>query len=214
VRFATRGEAGRRIAERIGAADGPSPSVVLGVGHGGFEVALACARRLGLPCGWIAVAHLGLPWRRDCPFGAITDDGHAYFDDEVVADHALGAREVSTVVRLAVAALRRHRPTPAPAALGLGGRPVLVVADALSTGYRALAAARAAAAAGASRVTLAAPCSAADGAARVTAASLPLVSLSIDDGPRFDPGAIYGRAIAPLGHERPRAAAARPGQLG
>jgi putative phosphoribosyl transferase len=194
VTFPDRHEAGRRLAERVAEVPSIVPTLLVGVHPGGIAVASACALRLGLPSGGCGAAHLRLPWRPAIPFGALTDDGHRYLDAEVVADHSLAPREIDEVAGRAWHTPAGERP-PRPR---LARQAVLVVADGLSTGYRALAVAAAAQAAGAADVTIAVPCCAADAAARVAAAGIRLVSLFVVDGPRFHLGAWYGDDGAPI----------------
>jgi len=166
--------------------------IVIGVDRGGLEVAAACARALRLPCHRCSTRHLGLPWRPPLPFGAVTDDGYHFVDAEVAADHALAPSEIAALVRSA----REAAGFSPPRRPSLAGRSVLIVGDALSTGYRALAVAASVKAAGPADVTIVAPCCAADAVARVAAEGIRLVSLHVADGPRFDADSFYDRRSA------------------
>jgi putative phosphoribosyl transferase len=192
VKLSNREESGRLLAEPI-AGLGLDRSIVVAIGEDGLTVARACAGALAAPLGWYGAAALRLPWRPSLSFGAVTDDDHHYLDAEVVADHCLGTREIAAVARAALPLLRAARPRRPD----LVGRAVVLVADALDTGYRALAVARAARAAGAAHIAVATPCAARDAADRVAASGLVTISLVVSDAPRFDADAFYPPAALP-----------------
>jgi putative phosphoribosyl transferase len=186
VRFASRLDAGKKLIDPIAQMKLSEP-VIVGASASARAVAQGLARGLGVPSGVYGASHLALPWRPALPFGAITDDGHTYLDPEVVADHSLGPVEIAEVSEEALAGLRRRRPRRP----SLAGHTAVVVVDALSTGYLALAVAEAARAAHASSVVVAAPCAAQDAAERVIATGLTFVALVTSDGPRFDASFFY-----------------------
>lgn len=181
--------AGRLLVEPVRAV-GPGDVAVLGLGDKGAAVAAPLAAALGRPASRLRVGALTLPWRPRVTFGAVTEDDHHYVDPDIVADMALGAREIAQIARAAQAALRAAGgPAGWPP---LQGRAAIVVGHALSTGYRALAAAAAAKARGASSVIIAAPCAAGDAAERIAAAATArLVTLHVSERPRFHSADFY-----------------------
>ena len=186
--FANVEEAGGLLAEGV-AGLGLSDAVVLAVGDDGLPMARSIAARLGVEKGRLGVAHLCLPWRTTLAFGALTDDDHHFVDPVVATDHSLGAREIAQIARDLLPVLREG--TPASRAERrplLTGRVAVLACGWLSTGYRALAVAAAARAAGASDVVVASPCAARDAFVRVEASPAKMVVLDVYDGPRFDPG--------------------------
>lgn len=141
--FRDRIDAGRILAERLGAYKGRTP-LVLGIPRGGVVVAAEVARRLDGVLDVAVARKLGAPGSTELAIGAVTADGKRFLNEELV--HALGVPatylEAETAVQMAEArrrqeSLRKLRPG-APVA----GRVVILVDDGLATGATMLAAVR------------------------------------------------------------------------
>lgn len=165
-RFRDRVDAGRRLAERLGAYAGRRDVVVLALPRGGVPVAVEVARTLGAPLDVLFVRKLGLPGHEEYAMGAIARGGVQVLDEDVVRRHGLGPADVAAVVHRETAELRRRelryrgdRPFP-----DLRGRVVVLVDDGIATGATMRAALAAVAKAGAARIIVAAPTVAADAA--------------------------------------------------
>jgi predicted phosphoribosyltransferase len=158
-RFADRVEAGRALAERLGAYAGRDDVVVLGLPRGGVPVAAEVARALAAPLDVLLVRKLGAPAQPELALGAIAEDGVALVNDDVLRGFGLGpdavdraiARERPELDRR-LAAYRGGRE-----AVPLAGRVAVVVDDGLATGASMEAACRALGARGASRIVVAVP---------------------------------------------------------
>lgn len=166
-RFRDRVDAGRRLAERLGAYAGRRDVVVLALPRGGVPVAAEVAHRLGAPLDVLVVRKLGLPGHEEYAMGAIARGGVQVLDEEVVRRHGLSPADVAAVVRRETAELHRRetlyrgdRPFP-----DLRGRVVVLVDDGIATGATMRAALAVVAKAGASKIVVAAPTVAADVAA-------------------------------------------------
>lgn len=165
-RFRDRVDAGRRLAERLGAYAGRRDVVVLALPRGGVPVAVEVARTLGAPLDVLFVRKLGLPGHEEYAMGAIARGGVQVLDEDVVRRHGLSPADVAAVVHRETAELRRRelryrgdRPFP-----DLRGRVVVLVDDGIATGATMRAALAAVAKAGAARIIVAAPTVAADAA--------------------------------------------------
>ncbi len=153
--FADRIDAGRQLAEKLGAYRSDPNAIVIGIPRGGVIVAAEVAHALRLPLDVAVAAKVGAPGNPEYAIGAVAADGEvttsgaAGYSSENVASLAGGARDK---VRAQTALLRAER-----GPLVLEGRTAILVDDGLATGLTAMAAADWLRRADASRVVVAAP---------------------------------------------------------
>src|SRR5438105_2971009 len=86
--FADRQDAGRRLADDLGAYAGRHDVVVLGLPRGGVPVAYEVAAALGAPLDVFVVRKLGVPGHEELAMGAIASGDVRVLNDSVV--HQLG----------------------------------------------------------------------------------------------------------------------------
>jgi putative phosphoribosyl transferase len=161
--FANRADAGRRLADRLAAAEdeypADAPLVVLGLPRGGVPVAFEIAKVLDAPLDVIVVRKIGVPHQPELAMGAIGEGDVRVVNEQVVhrarVDDAqfakVEARERKELARRAEH-YRAHRDR-----VPLVGRTALIVDDGVATGSTARAACEVVRAEGATRVILAAP---------------------------------------------------------
>ncbi|OHV35815.1 MULTISPECIES: phosphoribosyltransferase [Pseudofrankia] len=170
--YSDRRAAGLALADRVAlVVPEGEPVVVLGLPRGGVPVAAEVARRLSAPLDAFGVRKLGAPRQPEFALGAIATGGIKVVNETIVGRLGLTDGEVEAlVVREAAELARREhayrdgRPPPA-----LAGRTVVLVDDGLATGATMVAAARAARAAGVSRLVAAVPVASPEGADAVRA---------------------------------------------
>jgi putative phosphoribosyl transferase len=143
--YATREEAGRMLARRLGSYRQPNV-VVLGIPRGGLPVAREVADALGAPLDVIVVRKLGAPGQPELGIGAVVDGDHprAIFNQDIiehlgVEDEYIKAeigRQLKEVHRRETA-YRGGRPK-----VPLAGKTVIVVDDGIATGSSVRAALR------------------------------------------------------------------------
>jgi len=188
MRFKDAREAGRALAERLGAR-GDSEAVVVAVARGGVGVGLEVAKRLGLPFDLLLLVRLLLPRGPLLPACAASVAGATYLDEEVAAALASDAHDpaLRDFLNSATAELDAHalgcrgvRP-----ALDLAGKTVILVDNGVRTGSTMLAALRALRSFAPARVVVAAPVAAPD--------SLDAVRLAADEF-------VHLHAPNPFGH--------------
>ena len=158
-RFASRADAGHRLAERLAEALPPGPLVILGLPRGGVPVAYEVATALGAPLDVIVVRKLGVPFQPELAMGAIGEGDIRVVNREVLRGArvtasqlaAVEARERDELVRRATR-FRGHR-----ARVALTGRTAVIVDDGIATGSTVRAACQVARAQGAARVIVAVP---------------------------------------------------------
>lgn len=167
--FADRPEAGRVLAEMLGAYR-HGPALVLAVPAGGIPVGGAMARKLGLPLDVAVVSKVTLPWNTEAGYGAVAFDGTVRLNDSLLPRLGLSAEDVTDgiartreKVRRRVGSLRGDRPLAE-----LGGRPVILVDDGLASGFTMQVAVEAVRKAGAEEVVLAVPTGHADAVRRLS----------------------------------------------
>lgn len=174
MRFRDRIEAGRLLAQRLGAYRGAAP-IVLGLARGGIPVAGEVAADLGAALEPLVARELGAPESPEFAIGAVAEGGGAYLDPDALLEAGLRDEDVEAIADREGAALarlvRRYRAgRPFP---DLRGRTAIVVDDGVGAGATVRAAARTARKAGAARVVLAAPV--------IAAARLPELRAEFDD---------------------------------
>ncbi len=143
--FRDRREAGRVVAELLGAYRGRPDVVVLGLARGGIPVAYEVARALGAPLDAFIVRKLGAPGHEEFAIGALASGGRVVVNDDVVRGlrvspeqlREIAEREARELVRREAA----YRGGRAP--LSVTGKTVILVDDGLATGSSMLAAVQA-----------------------------------------------------------------------
>lgn len=140
--FQDRRDAGRRLAEFIGARPDPA-ALVLGVPRGGVPVAQQLAAALDAPLDLVFTRKLPLPDSPEAGFGAVALDGTVVLNEAMVREWGLPRDLIDRIVREVTAELRRRageyaltRPASA-----IRGKHVYLVDDGLATGYTMIAAA-------------------------------------------------------------------------
>jgi predicted phosphoribosyltransferase len=135
-RFDDRREAGRRLAERLGAYASRPDVRVLALPRGGVPVAYEVAQALGAPLDVFVVRKLGIPGHQELAMGAIASGGVRVLNDPLVQALHVPEHVIDTVTRSEATELarrerlyRRDRPP-----LDVAGRVVILVDDGLATG--------------------------------------------------------------------------------
>ena len=179
-RFGDRRQAGRELARALASRHYERP-VVLGIAAGGVVVAAEVAKALGAVLGVIVVRKLEAPYQPGLTLGAVTSDNVSWIHDVVAEEVGAGERYLNgEIVRRAKEARRLERSSGHFARPPANGRTVIVVADGIVTGARALAALHSAIGAGASRAVLAAAAGSPEAFERVRAETFETVSLEED----------------------------------
>jgi len=179
--FNDRREAGRMLAQRLGAYAGRRDVVVLALPRGGVPVAYEVAAALGVPLDVLPVCKLGTPWQAELAMGALSSNGAQFVDEALVRETGVSAAQLQSAIATArielgrrEARYRGERP-PEPVA----GRVVLIVDDGIATGASLKAAARALASRGPARIIGAMPVAPAGARARLGSAIDDLVCVHI-----------------------------------
>ena len=160
MRFATRSDAGRQLADRLAGLDLGAP-VVLALPRGGVPVALEVARRLAAPLDLVMVRKIGAPGHEELAAGAVVDGPtpELVLNPDVVRAYGIDQGYLEREQERQLAEIARRR------AAYLGNRPRAVVAghsaividDGIATGATMRAALRAVRRAGPKATVLAVP---------------------------------------------------------
>jgi predicted phosphoribosyltransferase len=134
--FADRAEAGRRLAESLGAFANEPGAVVLALPRGGVPVGYEVALRLGLTLDVYLVRKLGVPGREELAMGAIAGDGTCVIDRELVDSLRISEADIERAIRRETDELRRRELAyrDARPRVGLDGVSTILVDDGLATG--------------------------------------------------------------------------------
>jgi len=189
--FATRADAGRRLADALVHLGGEGV-VVLGVARGGVEVAAEVARSRGWPLDVVIPRKVGAPFNPELGLGAIAP-GVRVLDEAMlrsleVTEEYLDreiAKQEEEIERRA-AAYRKGRPP-----VDLEGKTAVIVDDGLATGGTAVAAVRWARRSGAERVVLAVPVAPSEAVAKLSEEADEVVVLATPE-PFYAVGQWYG----------------------
>lgn len=134
--FSDRQEAGLALARKLAPWRGRD-CLVLAVPRGGVEVGAVVAGELGAELDLITARKIGAPFNPELAVGAVTPDGVAIFNRELLGRLGLAERELVGEVEREraeigrrLAAYRGARPAPRVA-----GRPVIVTDDGIATGF-------------------------------------------------------------------------------
>jgi putative phosphoribosyl transferase len=157
--FADRLAAGMALAGELKRHPPRGSLLVLALPRGGVAVAEPVAEALHAPLDVLIVRKIGMPGDPEFAIGAVASGGILIFNPLIVRDAASLREDVRAIVdRERSELLRRERLYRVPGEpLDLRRRTVLLVDDGLATGATMLAAVRAARAAGADAVFVAAP---------------------------------------------------------
>jgi predicted phosphoribosyltransferase len=162
--YRDRTEAGRLLAERLGAyADRPEV-IVLALPRGGVPVGYEVARALHAPLDVFIVRKLGVPGHEELAMGAVATGGVRVLNDQVVRGLGIPDSVIDAVASWELEELRRRerlyrgdRPPP-----DVRGKTVILVDDGLATGSTMLAAVRALRQQQPARIVVAVPIAAPD----------------------------------------------------
>jgi putative phosphoribosyl transferase len=158
-RFADRYDAGRHLAEALGAYGGRSDLLVVALPRGGVPVGYEVARALGAPLDVMQVRKLGVPGHEELAMGAIASGGVRIVSENVVEALGIPDRVIATVAAAEEQELERRERVYREGRLfpDVRGRTVILVDDGLATGSTMRAAAAALRSLGAKRLVAAVP---------------------------------------------------------
>ena len=157
--FRDRTEAGRQLAETLGAYKGDASAVVLGLPRGGVAPAREVADRIGAPLDVFVVRKLGVPGHAELAMGALASGGVRILNEAVIRHLGISASDIDSAAEREERELKRreeaYRGDKPP--LELFGRTAILVDDGLATGATMRAAVQGARARKATRVVVAVP---------------------------------------------------------
>ncbi|TDO17350.1 erythromycin esterase-like protein [Mycobacterium sp. BK086] len=143
--FRDRREAGRVLADLLGAYRGRDNVLVLALPRGGVPVAWEVAATLGAPLDVFVVRKLGAPGHEEFAFGALASGGRVVVNDDIMRALRITPQQLRDVAEREGRELHRreaaYRAGRSP--LNVAGKTVILVDDGLATGSSMLAAVQA-----------------------------------------------------------------------
>ncbi|MEW6572298.1 MAG: phosphoribosyltransferase [Bacillota bacterium] len=156
--FTDRVDAGRRLAERLAGRELPQ-GLVLAIPRGGVVVGAEIARALSLTLDIIIPRKIGAPYNPELAIGAVTQDGTAIFNEELLRHFSIKDETKAQLVAHAVAEINRRmrlyrgdKPL-----LSWRNRTIILVDDGIATGFTVTAALRSLRKADPKKIILAVP---------------------------------------------------------
>jgi putative phosphoribosyl transferase len=132
--FENRVDAGRRLADKVGAY--ARDAVVLGIPRGGVPVAFEVAQALEAPLDVFLSRKLGVPGQEELAFGAVASGGVRVLDREIIEEVGISAQEIEEITERVRKELERrervYRGNRPP--LAVEEKTVLLVDDGIATG--------------------------------------------------------------------------------
>jgi putative phosphoribosyl transferase len=160
MKFADRGEAGRRLADKLLHFKDRQP-VVLALPRGGVAVGFEIAHTLDAPLDIVLVRKIGVPWQPELALGAVTDGARheTFIDRNLAASLNIPDRyiEEETSRQLKEIERRREAYCEGRPSLELAGHTAIVVDDGIATGATMRVALQAVRRHGPARLVLAVP---------------------------------------------------------
>jgi putative phosphoribosyl transferase len=141
MRFASREDAGRRLANDLASRSFDRP-VVMALPRGGVPVAAEIATRLRAPLDVLVVRKLGYPRQPELGLGAIAEGGLQILNQRLIDDLGVTPEHLDGITAIELAELKRrvqYYRGPRPA-VPVSERTVILVDDGLATGFTARAA--------------------------------------------------------------------------
>jgi putative phosphoribosyl transferase len=158
--FATRSDAGQRLADQLAHLRDQQP-IVIGLPRGGLPVGAAIAERLHADLDVLIVRKIGAPLQPELALGALVegDPPIVSWNENVIEQMRVTPKEIDAIVKVERAEIERRRQKylGGRARISPVGRLVILVDDGIATGATARAALQALRKQGTRRVVLAVP---------------------------------------------------------
>jgi putative phosphoribosyl transferase len=160
MKFINRGEAGRRLADKLVHLKDRQP-VVLALPRGGVAVGFEIAQALDAPLDIVLVRKIGVPWQPELALGAVTDGAshETFIDRDLAANLDVPDSYIKEETARQLEEIERGRKSycegrPAPE---IAGRTAIIVDDGIATGATMRVALQAVRRRGPARLVLAVP---------------------------------------------------------
>lgn len=159
MKFKNRTEAGRMLAQRLGAYKNKDV-IVLGIPMGGVPVAYEIAREMKAPLDVVMAKKIGAPFNPEFAIGAVTWNGAVLLDEDMMDKWQISREYVSEISRKLIKDMNDKL---SELRVGQGsfpklfGRTVIIVDDGIATGNTMIAAVEAVRDQGADEVVVAVP---------------------------------------------------------
>lgn len=205
--FKDRGDAGRKLAERLSREQWERP-VIYAIPRGGVPIGCAIARKLRAPVDLIILRKLPIPYNPEAGFGAVAPDGTVVLNDELVSQLGLAKADIDSIVSAVLSEVqRRIREYRLGPPIDPRGRTAIIVDDGLASGYTMIAALRALRKKGPAKVVVAVPCSPRTSVERLEKEADEVICLTVQEEGSFAVASYYqqfpdltdGEVLAELG---------------
>ena len=161
MRFKDRSDAGKQLAKQLMQYKNNPNAIIIGLPRGGVVTAFEVARALELPLDIVVPRKIGAPGDPELAVGALTEDGIAIFNEDLMKALGLTEDDVKHIIdaekKEAIRRLTLYRGDRAP--LNLEDKIVILIDDGIATGATMRAAIASAQKKGAQKIVVAVPVS-------------------------------------------------------
>jgi len=136
MRFASRIEAGKKLAEALKKYAGNPNVVVIGLPRGGVPVAYEVADALALPLDIIIIRKIGAPYNPELAVGALAENGTVFFNQQIMQMLGLSTENLQPIIKqeMAEAERRKQKYLGDRTRVALKDKIVILVDDGIATG--------------------------------------------------------------------------------
>jgi len=134
--FEDRTDAGRKLAQKLTDYSNTN-AIILAIPSGGVPVAFEAAKFLNLQMDLIIVRKIQIPWNTEAGFGAVSPDGEAIFNEELLKRLDLSKGEIDSQIKKTQEILTRRNEIfrAGKAFPEIKNKTVILVDDGLASGY-------------------------------------------------------------------------------
>lgn len=164
MQFEDRVDAAKQLIPKLEKFSSQEDTIVLALPRGGVILGFEIAKALNLPLDIVVSRKIGAPGQEEFAIGAITEDGHRFFDEGIIHRYGISEEYLETAIKKEMKEAKRRLKVYRGDRdeRNLKGKTCILVDDGIATGHTMQAAIDTVRRGGASKIIVAVPVSAMD----------------------------------------------------